>query len=90
MNDDLAGRIISGRVQVKPNVKEFLGTSVVFADGSIINEVSVWKIKKHKDISFKTLSLSRFLCRNCKSVTGGHRDIRHWLQLQFPFPASQN
>lgn len=54
MNDDLAGRIISGRVQVKPNVKEFLGTSVVFADGSIINEVSVWKIKKHKDLSFKT------------------------------------
>uniref|UniRef100_A0A3P9JMG4 Flavin-containing monooxygenase n=1 Tax=Oryzias latipes TaxID=8090 RepID=A0A3P9JMG4_ORYLA len=39
VNDDLAGRIISGRVQVKPNVKEFLGTSVVFADGSIINEV---------------------------------------------------
>ncbi|XP_024134978.1 flavin-containing monooxygenase 5 [Oryzias melastigma] len=39
VNDDLAGRIISGRVQVKPNVKEFSRTSVVFTDGSVIDEV---------------------------------------------------
>ncbi|RVE73984.1 hypothetical protein OJAV_G00036680 [Oryzias javanicus] len=39
VNDDLAGRIISGRVQVKPNVKEFSGTGVVFTDGSVIDEV---------------------------------------------------
>lgn len=45
VNDDLAGRIISGRVQVKPNVKEFSRTSVVFTDGSVIDEVRVWKIK---------------------------------------------
>uniref|UniRef100_A0A8D0DB72 Flavin-containing monooxygenase n=1 Tax=Sander lucioperca TaxID=283035 RepID=A0A8D0DB72_SANLU len=41
VNDDLPARIISGRVQVKPNVKEFCGSSVVFVDGSIIDEVDV-------------------------------------------------
>ncbi|XP_071343115.1 flavin-containing monooxygenase 5-like [Trachinotus anak] len=41
VNDDLPARIISGRVQVKPNVKEFCGSSVSFVDGSIINEVDV-------------------------------------------------
>lgn len=39
VNDDLPARIISGRVQVKSNVKEFRGSSVVFEDGSIIDKV---------------------------------------------------
>ncbi|XP_008405564.1 dimethylaniline monooxygenase [N-oxide-forming] 5-like isoform X1 [Poecilia reticulata] len=39
INDDLPGRIISGRIQVKPNVKEFRETSVVFTDGSVIDKV---------------------------------------------------
>ncbi|XP_008275670.1 dimethylaniline monooxygenase [N-oxide-forming] 5-like [Stegastes partitus] len=39
VNDDLPSRILSGRVQVKPNVKEFSGSSVVFTDGSIIDKV---------------------------------------------------
>ncbi|KAM3619225.1 uncharacterized protein V6R79_004780 [Siganus canaliculatus] len=41
VSDDLPARIISGRVQVKPNVKEFCGSSAVFADGSIVNKVDV-------------------------------------------------
>uniref|UniRef100_A0A3Q1EDA2 Flavin-containing monooxygenase n=1 Tax=Acanthochromis polyacanthus TaxID=80966 RepID=A0A3Q1EDA2_9TELE len=41
VNDDLPARIISGRVQVKPNVKEFSGSSVIFTDGSIIDKVDV-------------------------------------------------
>ncbi|XP_049911760.1 flavin-containing monooxygenase 5-like isoform X1 [Epinephelus moara] len=41
VNDDLPGRIISGRVQVKLNVKEFRGSSVVFVNGSIIDKVDV-------------------------------------------------
>uniref|UniRef100_UPI0037E971D4 flavin-containing monooxygenase 5-like n=1 Tax=Semicossyphus pulcher TaxID=241346 RepID=UPI0037E971D4 len=41
VSDDLPARIISGRVQVKPNVKEFRGSSVVFVDGSIIDKVDV-------------------------------------------------
>ena len=39
VNDELPGRIISGRVQIRPNVKEFCGSSVVFVDGSILVKV---------------------------------------------------
>ncbi|CAL8394455.1 unnamed protein product [Boreogadus saida] len=41
VNDELPGRIISGRVQMRPNVKEFCDSSVVFVDGSIIDKVDV-------------------------------------------------
>uniref|UniRef100_I3J3L1 Flavin-containing monooxygenase n=1 Tax=Oreochromis niloticus TaxID=8128 RepID=I3J3L1_ORENI len=41
VNDDLPARIISGRVAVKPNVREFCGSSVVFVDGSTIDKVDV-------------------------------------------------
>uniref|UniRef100_H3C6I0 Flavin-containing monooxygenase n=1 Tax=Tetraodon nigroviridis TaxID=99883 RepID=H3C6I0_TETNG len=41
VNDDLPARIISGRIKVKPNVREFRRSSVVFADGSIIDKVDV-------------------------------------------------
>lgn len=39
VSDDLPARIISGRIQVKPNVMEFCGSSLVFADGSVIDQV---------------------------------------------------
>ncbi|KAM4022990.1 flavin-containing monooxygenase 5-like [Anomaloglossus baeobatrachus] len=35
INDDLPNRIISGFVQVRPNVKEFTETGVIFEDGTI-------------------------------------------------------
>nr|XP_057930295.1 flavin-containing monooxygenase 5-like isoform X2 [Doryrhamphus excisus] len=41
VSDDLPARIISGRVQVKPNVKEFRDSALVFADGSVIDQVDV-------------------------------------------------
>ncbi|XP_068566522.1 flavin-containing monooxygenase 5-like [Cebidichthys violaceus] len=41
VNDDLPARILSGRVQVKPNVKEFCGSRVVLVDGSVIDKVDV-------------------------------------------------
>ncbi|KAL1022478.1 hypothetical protein UPYG_G00028240 [Umbra pygmaea] len=41
VNDDLPGRIISGRVLIKPNIKEVRGSSVVFDDGSVVDEVDV-------------------------------------------------
>ncbi len=44
VNDDLPARIISGRVQVKPNVKEFCGSSAVFVDGSIIDKACITTI----------------------------------------------
>ncbi|KAG8003410.1 Dimethylaniline monooxygenase [N-oxide-forming] 5, partial [Nibea albiflora] len=41
VNDDLPARIISGRVHLKPNVKQFCGSSVVFVDGSVMDKVDV-------------------------------------------------
>lgn len=41
VNDDLPGRLISGRVQLKPNVREFRGSSVIFVDGSTIDKVCI-------------------------------------------------
>ncbi|XP_015724859.1 dimethylaniline monooxygenase [N-oxide-forming] 5-like [Coturnix japonica] len=34
VNDDLPNRIISGRVRVKPNIKQFTETSAIFEDGT--------------------------------------------------------
>ncbi|XP_062437222.1 flavin-containing monooxygenase 5-like [Rhea pennata] len=34
VNDDLPNRIISGRVKVKPNVREFTATAAIFEDGT--------------------------------------------------------
>ena len=34
INDDLPNRIISGRVRVKPNIKQFTETSAIFEDGT--------------------------------------------------------
>ncbi|XP_051233285.1 flavin-containing monooxygenase 5-like [Dicentrarchus labrax] len=55
VNDDLPARIISGRVQVKPNVKEFCGSSVVFVDGSIIDKVDVVVFSTGYNYSFPFL-----------------------------------
>lgn len=49
VSDDLPARIISGRVQVKPNVKEFCGSRAVFVDGSITDKVlysAVWLVQE--------------------------------------------
>ncbi|DBA13622.1 TPA: hypothetical protein GDO54_018474, partial [Pyxicephalus adspersus] len=35
INDDLPNRIISGYIQIRPNVKEFTSTNVVFEDGTV-------------------------------------------------------
>ncbi|XP_064371778.1 flavin-containing monooxygenase 5-like [Dromaius novaehollandiae] len=34
INDDLPNRIISGRVRVKPNIREFTATAAIFEDGT--------------------------------------------------------
>ncbi|XP_071983298.1 flavin-containing monooxygenase 5-like isoform X2 [Engystomops pustulosus] len=35
VNDDLPNRIISGFVQIRPNIKEFTDTGVIFEDGTV-------------------------------------------------------
>ncbi|CAB1414878.1 unnamed protein product [Pleuronectes platessa] len=39
VNDELPNRILSGTVQVKPNISRFRGSTVEFDDGSIVEEV---------------------------------------------------
>ncbi|XP_029355995.1 dimethylaniline monooxygenase [N-oxide-forming] 5-like [Echeneis naucrates] len=41
VNDDLPNRILSGTVQVKPNICRFQETSVVFEDGSTVEDVDL-------------------------------------------------
>lgn len=62
VNDDLPARVISGRVLLKPNVKEFRRSSVVFVDGSIVDKVQCSSIDKengHKEDSLRA-------CLDCK------------------------
>ncbi|XP_077441058.1 flavin-containing monooxygenase 5-like isoform X2 [Vanacampus margaritifer] len=41
VSDDLPARIISGRVRLRANVKEFRGSTLTFADGSVVDQVDV-------------------------------------------------
>lgn len=41
VNDELPNRILSGTVQVKPNIRRFQGSSVEFDDGSIVDDVDL-------------------------------------------------
>ncbi|XP_068566529.1 flavin-containing monooxygenase 5-like [Cebidichthys violaceus] len=41
VNDELPNRILSGTVQVKPNIRRFHGSSVEFDDGSVVEDVDL-------------------------------------------------
>uniref|UniRef100_A0A671V1L4 Flavin-containing monooxygenase n=1 Tax=Sparus aurata TaxID=8175 RepID=A0A671V1L4_SPAAU len=41
LNDELPNRILSGTVQVKPNIRSFQGSSVEFDDGSVVEDVDL-------------------------------------------------
>uniref|UniRef100_UPI0009B31664 dimethylaniline monooxygenase [N-oxide-forming] 5-like n=1 Tax=Monopterus albus TaxID=43700 RepID=UPI0009B31664 len=41
INDELPNRILSGTVQVKPNIRRFQGSSVEFDDGSVAEDVDL-------------------------------------------------
>ncbi|KAK2883602.1 hypothetical protein QQF64_016745 [Cirrhinus molitorella] len=41
VNDDLPNRILSGTVSVKPNVQEFRGSSVVFEDATVEDDIDL-------------------------------------------------
>lgn len=58
VNDDLPARVISGRVLLKPNVKEFRGSSVVFVDGSIVDKVQCNSINEENDQKENCLTFS--------------------------------
>uniref|UniRef100_A0A8C2GM15 Flavin-containing monooxygenase n=1 Tax=Cyprinus carpio TaxID=7962 RepID=A0A8C2GM15_CYPCA len=56
VNDDLPNRILSGTVSVKPNVQEFRGSSVVFEDGTVENDIDLVVFATGYTFSFPFLS----------------------------------
>nr|XP_057929032.1 flavin-containing monooxygenase 5-like isoform X2 [Doryrhamphus excisus] len=75
VNDDLPARIIAGRVQMKPNVKRFSGSAVLFDDGSIANKVDVVVFATGYDYNFS------FLPATLQSKCGRHRLYRRVIPL---------
>uniref|UniRef100_A0A8C6T8I6 Flavin-containing monooxygenase n=1 Tax=Neogobius melanostomus TaxID=47308 RepID=A0A8C6T8I6_9GOBI len=41
VNDDLPNRILSGTVQVKPNIRRIQGSSIEFEDGSVVENIDL-------------------------------------------------
>ncbi|XP_055041850.2 flavin-containing monooxygenase 5-like [Misgurnus anguillicaudatus] len=56
VNDDLPNRILSGTVSVKPNVREFRGSCVVFEDGTIEDDIDLVVFCTGYTFSFPFLS----------------------------------
>ncbi|XP_057698229.1 flavin-containing monooxygenase 5-like [Corythoichthys intestinalis] len=58
VSDNLPAQIISGRVQLKPNIKQFCGSTLVFADGSSVEKVDVVVFATGYNYSFPFLPLA--------------------------------
>ncbi|KAJ3599791.1 hypothetical protein NHX12_033746 [Muraenolepis orangiensis] len=56
VNDELPNRILSGTVQVKPNICRFQGSSVEFDDGSIVEDVDLVVFATGYSFSFPFLA----------------------------------
>ncbi|XDV41839.1 hypothetical protein PO909_010636 [Leuciscus waleckii] len=56
VSDDLPNRILSGTVSVKPNVQEFRGSSVVFEDGTVEDDIDLVVFATGYTFSFPFLS----------------------------------
>ncbi|XP_069555235.1 flavin-containing monooxygenase 5-like [Brachyistius frenatus] len=56
VNDDLPNRILSGTVQVKPNICRFQGSSVEFDDGSVVDDVDLVVFATGYQFSFPFLA----------------------------------
>ncbi|KAM8745924.1 flavin-containing monooxygenase 5-like isoform 1-T4 [Acanthopagrus schlegelii] len=63
LNDELPNRILSGTVQVKPNIRRFQGSSVEFDDGSVVEDVDLVVFATGYRFSFP------FLASNVVSVS---------------------
>ncbi|XP_071751654.2 flavin-containing monooxygenase 5-like [Centroberyx gerrardi] len=64
MNDELPNRILSGTVQVKPNIRRFQGSSVEFEDGSVVEDIDLVVFATGYSFSFP------FLASQVLSVSG--------------------
>ncbi|CAN9500628.1 unnamed protein product [Ophioblennius macclurei] len=67
VNDELPNRIISGTVQVKPNIRRFSGSSVEFDDGSIVEDVDLVVFATGYTFSYPFLSSNVISVSNNKT-----------------------
>ncbi|XP_070764428.1 flavin-containing monooxygenase 5-like [Enoplosus armatus] len=76
VNDELPNRILSGTVQVKPNIRRFQGSSVEFDDGSVVENVDLVVFATGYRFSFP------FLSSHVVSVSGNKTSL-----YKYVFPA---
>lgn len=69
MNDELPNRILSGTVQVKPNICRLQGSSVEFDDGSVVEDVDLVVFATGYRFSFP------FLASHVTSVSGNKASL---------------
>ncbi|XP_030228586.1 dimethylaniline monooxygenase [N-oxide-forming] 5 [Gadus morhua] len=69
LNDDLPNRILSGTVQVKPNIHRFQGSSVEFDDGSVVDDIDLVVFATGYSFSFP------FLASNVLPVSGNKASL---------------
>uniref|UniRef100_A0A667ZC43 Flavin-containing monooxygenase n=1 Tax=Myripristis murdjan TaxID=586833 RepID=A0A667ZC43_9TELE len=69
LNDELPNRILSGTVQVKPNIRKFEGSSVEFEDGSVVEDVDLVVFATGYRFSFP------FLASHVISVSGNQAPL---------------
>ncbi|KAK5869970.1 hypothetical protein PBY51_024642 [Eleginops maclovinus] len=69
VNDELPNRILSGTVQVKPNIRRFQGSSVEFEDGSVVEDVDLVVFATGYRFSFP------FLASHVTSVSGNKASL---------------
>ncbi|XP_042322005.1 dimethylaniline monooxygenase [N-oxide-forming] 4 isoform X1 [Sceloporus undulatus] len=73
LNDELPSCILSGAIVVKPNVKEFTETSVIFEDGTMENHIDVIIFTTGYSASFPFLEEP--IHNICKSSTSLYKHI---------------
>ncbi|KAM4629450.1 flavin-containing monooxygenase 5-like [Polymixia lowei] len=69
VNDELPNRILSGTVQVKPNIRRFQGSSVEFEDGSVVEDIDLVVFATGYRFSFP------FLASHVLSVSGNKASL---------------
>ncbi|XP_034002802.1 dimethylaniline monooxygenase [N-oxide-forming] 5-like [Trematomus bernacchii] len=69
VNDELPNRILSGTVQVKPNIRRLQGSSVEFDDGSVVEDVDLVVFATGYRFSFP------FLASHVTSVSGNKASL---------------
>ncbi|XP_053726656.1 flavin-containing monooxygenase 5-like [Synchiropus splendidus] len=69
VNDELPNRVLSGTVQVKPNIRRFQGSNVEFDDGTVVEDVDLVVFATGYKFSFP------FLASNVVSVANNKASL---------------